>query len=126
MVKKVIQGDFYPTSATVGVTGVAQGVGASGATVKLVPTYHVYKIAAEGTGEVDETQLNNVFTSTPFNIDNAWYKYSTKLSTASSFTVRQGESGGTNAASYTLLDNLEPTEGQHIQVKVEVYSVNVN
>ena len=86
MVKKVIQGDFYPTSATVGVTGVAQGVGASGATVKLVPTYHVYKIAAEGTGEVDETQLNNVFTSTPFNIDNAWYKYSTKLSTASSFT----------------------------------------
>ena len=56
MVKKVIQGDYHPTSASVGVTGAAQGVGASGATVSLAPDYHVYKIREGGVGEIDETQ----------------------------------------------------------------------
>jgi len=126
MVKKVIQGDYYPTSATVGVTGAAQGVGASGATVSLAPTYHVYKIQEDAVGEVDESQANNIFTSTVFNISNPWYKYSTKLSTASSFTARQGDTGGSSAATYTLLDALEPGDGQHIQVKVEVYENNLS
>ena len=73
MVRKVIQGAYFPTSASVGVTGTAQGVGASGATVSLVPTYHVYKIQEDAVGEVDESQANNIFTSTPFNISNPWY-----------------------------------------------------
>ena len=126
MVRKVIQGAYFPTSASVGVTGTAQGVGASGATVSLVPTYHVYKIQEDAVGEVDESQANNIFTSTPFNISNPWYKYSTKLSTAGSFTARQGDTGGSSAATYTLLDNLEPGDGQHIQVKVEVYENNLS